>query len=398
MISMKLVIYKPIFILILFFHASFISLPYVNGYGLYKYAIIITVGLFLILHYKTFKGNQFKKINKWMYIYLIMVFLSSFMNRNLEIERKVFWVAIVFCVTVWEGFLLFEYFIIKERTKDLIDALFYLLLFYCILTDLVMIFFPTLHVEKGMYYLTGNKFRVSYLHIQLMILYLQKEKYIRNFLKVKKKDFKFFLLFLVSFCTCIYVECTTGAIGVLLVILFYYSMFWKGKTFKKPIVFLSILFFSTSILILFSGIVKLEPVRYLIEQVFHEDITLTGRLNIYKSLESVFTGHLLYGYGMGSSYEIIMKMIGAPNTQNGVLEIILEQGVIALFLLILLVWQIFKYMEKRESTNYAIIILYIYILFASIEITLDISFILWLALALVFEKNFEFIYESHNQI
>ena len=93
---------------------------------------------------------------------------------------------------------------------------------------------------------------------------------------------------------------------------------------------------------------------------------------------------------MGSSFEVMMKMIGAPNTQNGVLEIILQQGILSLIGLLILTWTVFKYISKKEDTNYALMMIYIYILFAAIEITLDVSFLLWLGLALVFEEKSQY--------
>lgn len=388
---MKIRIYKPIVFLILIFHAAFIDLPYVEGYGLFKYISLVMVGVFLILQYRTFKKHKFKEVNLWMILYATMVVISSFVNKDGGLERNVFGVAIIFAITIIEVFFLFEYFVIKGRMRELITTLYYLLLIYCVLTDVVMVLFPTLHIEKGMYYFTGNKFTISYLHLQLLIVYLQKEKYIRHFGKVNMKDIMFMILSIFSFIVCINVECTTGMIGIILLVAFYYFIAKKGKTLKKPQIFIGILVISVSVLFLFSGVLQMEPIRYVVEEIFHRDISLTGRLDIYEKIDSVFLGHVLFGYGMGSSFEVVMKMIGAPNTQNGVLEIILQQGILSLILFIVLVWKIFKYVSRRNNINYALIMLYIYALFASVEITLDISFIIWLGLALVFEEDFEML-------
>lgn len=386
---MSLRIYKSILCFILFFHVAFINLYYINGYRFLQYILMLVVGAFLLSHLKIFRYSKLKKINKIIFLYIIMVLVSSFLNRNLEIERQVFYVAIVFSVVVIEAFFLLQYFIIKRQTKELINILFYLLLFYCLLTDIIIILFPKLHIINDMYYFTGNKFEVSYLHIQLLIIYLQREKRKLNFLKFNKKDFIFTVLVILSFTICFIVKCTTGMIGVFLLIYFYYYFsYFKAQKLKKPEIFIGILFISSTILLLFSNIIEIGPIRYLVEDVFHKDITLTGRLNIYQKIDSLFSKfHIIFGYGMGSSFEVAMKMIGAPNTQNGVLEIILQQGIISLSLLIILIWQVLKYSCQNKSINYALIMLYIYILFTSVEITLDISFLIWLALLLVFENN-----------
>ena len=388
---MLIKIRKSIFCFILFFHAAFINLYYINSYRYCKYIFLLLTGGFLLYHFKIFKYSEFKKINRTLFLYITMVLISSFLNRNLQIERQVFYVSIVFSVVIIEIFFLFEYFIIKRKTKELINTLFYLLLFYCLLTDIIIISFPTLHITNNMYYFIGNKFGVSYLHIQLLVVYLQKEKRKLEFFKFRKKNFIFIALVVFSFTICFIVKCTTGMISIFLLIYFYYYFLYsRNQKLKKPGVFIGILFVSSSILMLFSNIVEIDLIRYIIENILHKHLTLTGRLNIYQEINTIFSRfHIIFGYGMGSSFEVVMKMIGAPNTQNGILEIVLQQGMISLVLLIILIWQVLKYACQSKNINYALIVLYIYIIFTSIEITLDISFFIWLALVLVFEKNFK---------
>ena len=60
---MNIKIYKPIVFLILLFHASFINLPYINGYGIYKYVILLIVGAFLLIKFQTFRKHEYKNVS-----------------------------------------------------------------------------------------------------------------------------------------------------------------------------------------------------------------------------------------------------------------------------------------------------------------------------------------------
>lgn len=382
---MKMKLYIPSIFLILLFHASFITLPYWNNYYNFKYLIILIVGIFLIFRCNVFKKCEFQKINIILVMYLIMVVISSYINRFNVLSRNVFLSSIVFAVVIIEVFLLFEYFSIKGRTETFINTLFYLLLMYLIITDIIMILFPTLHIQKGMYYFIGNKFLVSYLHLQLIVLYLQKHSHERKMSTLKK--IPLILLCSITLFICIYVECSTGVIGIFLLLILYciekkYPMF-----LKNPKTLFIILFISCSTLLLFSDVLKFGPVRYFIEEILNEDITLTGRMVIYSKINTILSDHLLFGYGFGSSFDVIMNTIGAPNTQNGVLEIILEQGLISFFLMMILVYVVFKKNKKNLKVNYSLIMVYIFLILSSIEITLDTTFMIWIAISLTCDSK-----------
>ncbi|MDJ8944481.1 hypothetical protein PTN97_10545 [Clostridium perfringens] len=376
---MKIRLYYPSLFVVLLFHASFITLPYWNDYYHFKYVVLFIVSIFLAFNYNVIFNKKYKTVNLILFMYLFMVLLSSYINKNNELSRDSFLSAIVLVAMILEVFLLFEYFSIKGKVDKLICTLYYLVLFYLILTDIIMIIKPTLYIEKGMYYLIGNKFTVSYLHLQCIILYLQKNK---NNFNLRQKIL-LFIHCLITLLVCIYVECSTGIMGFFIMLLYIIIGRKHGTILKNPKNILLTILISSSILILFSGILNNKFIAFFIENILHEDITLTGRMTIYSKLAVVFSDHICFGYGVGSSFDIIMKTIGAPNTQNGVLECILEQGIISVSLLMVLIYVIFKKIQKSSEKVVVVTILYIYAVLSSIEITLDISFIIWLAIALV---------------
>ena len=247
-----------------------------------------------------------------------------------------------------------------------------------------------------MYYLIGNKFSVSYLHLQLIVLFAQKIQF-DNYVKLNKKII-FILYSLLTFFICYTVECSTGIVALFFLIIgLVFHKELENLLIKPKTIIFTLLFFTT-MLFIFSSILDNAFIKYIIVDILHEDITLTGRMTIYAIIGEILKGHYILGYGMGSSFEV-MNFMHAPNTQNGLLECILEQGILSTSLLIIIIYSIFKKANKKKSNVISIYMIYIYVFLSCIEITLDKSFLIWLALVLVTSNDLKKInkrFEKEN--
>lgn len=379
---MKIKFYFPSILLILLFHVSFISFPYWDGYNNFKYLIVAFVGIFLVFNFRIVLNKKYLPINFVLILYLLFVMISSYINKGKISYRNIFLSSIIFAIVIIEFFLMCEYYSIKEKLKEMINILFYLFLFYMIVTDVLLLFKPTLYIEHDMYYLIGNKFSVSYFHLQYLIIYLIRCKFYNN--NDINSKIMFFIYCLITFVICMKIECSTGIIGLVFFVVFYCINNVNTKLLKKPMLILFTLVFSSSFFLLFSDIVKNKYVEYFIETILNEDITLTGRMTIYKNLSKVISGHLIFGYGYGSSYEVMKNLIGAPNTQNGLYECLFQSGIIATLLMLVLIYLVFKYSQNSKNKSLPIIMIYIFAVLSSVEITLGTTFLAWLALSLVY--------------
>lgn len=129
--------------------------------------------------------------------------------------------------------------------------------------------------------------------------------------------------------------------------------------------------------------------RFIVVNVLGKDPTLTGRMIIYSNVADILPGHIFTGYGHGSTYEVCMEAIGAPNTQNGLMEILTQYGIFGVISFFVLTYMCFKN-HKTSNINAAfplVSMLYIYILLASIEVTLSQNFILVLGLVILLFYN-----------
>lgn len=378
---MKIKLYFPTIFLILLFHASFITFPYLGNYNLLKYLIVLVVGIFLAFSFKTFLNKRYRTINIMLLLYLAVTVISSFVNRHNVHERNVFLVAILYSLVLIEVFFMFEYFSIKNKTVDLISVLYYLTLFYVILTDCLLIAKPNLYIEKDMYYLIGNKFAVAYLHLQLIVLYLQKFKFINK--STVNQNIIITIFFVITLFICFKIECSTGIIGLFALLILLLLNKSNKNILKKPQTLLIVLFVSCSILLIFPMILKNSFVSHVIVDILGEDLTLSFRMMIYKKAPKLLLANFVFGTGLGSSFEVVMKYMHAPNTQNGLMECILEQGIVGTVLLLILIYFVFKYIDKSKYSVPAIAMIYVFSVLASVEITIDQTFIIWLAIAMV---------------
>lgn len=182
-------------------------------------------------------------------------------------------------------------------------------------------------------YLFGNKFMVSYLHMQALGFAGQ---YLCLTGRWPHWSGKILLAAFGSagMAMCAHVQCTTGMIGiaVMTAMLLLPLGGWLRKILSHPQTVLAIFAAANALLLNGDFLWELPMVQGLVVDILHEDLTLNGRLNIYAILPKVFEGHWLFGYGYGS--DTITNLIGYGNAQNGILQYVLDGGLIGLGALI----------------------------------------------------------------
>ena len=117
-----------------------------------------------------------------------------------------------------------------------------------------------------------------------------------------------------------------------------------------------------------------KPVQYVIINVLHEDLTLTGRMNIYNEISNILLEHKWLGYGYGKSYDIIMSRIGYADSQNALMECIINYGIVGTGVLLLIFYFSIKLSNGNERKFYIMIYLYAMVVMGVVEITINLLF------------------------
>ena len=367
--------------LFLLYHIVFIKFPYISIYTtIQRLAIIFLFIIILPYSIQCLKKTNLT-IKSLLVFYIVIVLISSIINRNNMIITNTVVSGISYVLTIIELFVVFSTVREKRSIEFIVRVFLFFTIFYIVATDLLI--FVNHDMFLGEYYLIGNKFNVGYKHLELIVLLLMKRNI--NLLKNRNNIFLNSILIISIISGIIFsylVDSTTGIISIVILGLL---LLLKDKLLYNSLFFVSILIGSSLVVIFINRLLTLGIVENFIVNVLHKNITLTGRTIIYDSIPKLIKGHLLFGYGYNTAYEVWTKYVSyMPNAQNGLINCVFEQGLIATSIMIILIKKIINKASKVKALyriyKPIIALLYVYAIIATIEITIDLAFIGWVFL------------------
>lgn len=379
----KWCIRKSTLLIFLSYWFVFIQLPYFpksESSLLIKISTVITIGFLIPFVTRKILKKTFFSMNLLLLLFLIFIMISGV--KNAGTLKTVYPPSSSFLIAarIIGFFLLIEYLVEKQEILNLISVYSTLTLILVIINDFLIIGFPGLTASMNPLFFIGNKFSVVYSHLQLMALLMMKQsiengKWNRNIIVGVAV-----LSAIISFK----VECITGLIGLLLFIVFYILISSTKRLVYNPVVFMAILAGSSLFVVLYEVVLLNPYVQTLITTVLKRSLTLTGRTYIYANIFNVLKNHWLWGYGYGSSYEVCVKYLYYADTQNGILEWILQTGIfvtaIIIIIIVLVLIKCSKNTFNRKKTISILALLYAFSILSSIEITIDMNYFMLLGI------------------
>lgn len=257
--------------------------------------------------------------------------------------------------------------------------------FFVIVNDIMLFFFSEMAGHFGGEWWTsfflGTKFDVGYMHLffiaSLFSVFFQKQT------EKVGKGIVFVALIGLTLCSTIFVDCNTGIVSVTIFIIFSLIARKKYTFFIKPQVFSVVLLSTILFVIVYSVFLDTPIVKFVVQEVFNRDMSLTGRTDIYKLLGNALTNKIWTGYGYGINYNVSKALFNYDNTQNGLMEWVLQVGIIGTGFLIFFLYVLFYRISKAKPSSVIIPILsFIYALtiIAMIEISLDLFYFMAIGL------------------
>ena len=380
-----------VFISIFLFHSIFIYLDDGSGIGR-RIQAGCTILPLLFVFSKIRYFFSIKKVNVAVLLYCLLLLVTSILSKSIDIsylhssgidggedyKSTSYSVGILYAINFLMLFTYVNYFTKIGKIHILFDTFFKISLFYVVITDLIFIVVGNIFFEG---YLIGNKFNVSYLHIFCAIFFCMKGLYSRG--SYNKLTFYFLLMF--ALVISIVVQCTTALLGCIIVFcMFFYKSYFKRKIYNVW-VFIVILAFCSSFFFLFSFALENPIIQYVIVDVLGKDPTLSYRTVIYSGIGESLTLRPLWGFGVENAHSILRFSLGFANAQNGILNLLLEQGIFGVVSFLFLLITILKYNNNKNTYNRKLsypLLVYIlmYIIISSVEITFNSSFIALLLL------------------
>lgn len=330
-------------------------------------------------------------------VFCLLLIGSMLVNRNTTVGVSPLRHTVRLLLYLVELFLLMIVLAETGRGASTLIFLFWYVLFIAVINDLLLLS-RVITFGSGKYenYLVGTKFSVSYIHMNLLTLWV-----IRGRWNGRKRWWGKLLILLAAayiVLLSIRVNCMTGIIGCLALVALFALLNSPRKNkllrFTSPRMLVLVLVASVVFAFIADSIVQIPLVEYVVEDVLGRDTTITGRTNIYEMYLRNLEGRWLAGFGYGNGNEVAVTLFGYENVQNGLLQWTLQVGIPATVGLVLVMYQVFSQINRRSDKNMdkilpLVALIYTYIILGTIETTFNMAFIMWFALVfmLVNEKK-----------
>ncbi len=337
--------------------------------------------LFVCLNFSIYKNiftGEYKKINLLTVIWLLIILYSGYVNQHLfydsvswngelldSMHSMRFEHVVLYVLNFFSSILYYQY--LKRCNKCAV----FLKYFMAIMFAYAAISNINVLIISDSNYLVGNKFYVCYLNLYAITLYCF---YYPVF--DKKKVFLFRTFILISILIAVKTECTTAILGSLLMYCFFLKLRYKfmlrlydWKTFLYGLIFFDVIFFFFTMTFLDNPIM-----RFIIVDVFGEDMTLTGRLDIYAAVGGLLAECPLWGFGVNNAHMMTVMYGVGSNAQNGILNYMLEVGILGVVASFLLLFEMLKKSKENYGAYAMICFTYIMLVLSSIEITFTTYF------------------------
>lgn len=322
---------------------------------------------YVFLNYKIIIKSRIRTI-AFAILFVAWGFISARENEMVTPQTAIFLINTITVVM----------FVTAVRAKGKFDAILYATLIFfggvCLINDVDMII---KQYNSASDYFVGNKFQVVYYHYILLSLLL-------CIPKIKKNKFIGCVLAALIMFICIFVDCMSGLIGL---IIFMFLLFYKDlNRFSGWKSYLMILLFVFGFNIVYGYVSSTGFVKSLL-LMLKRDVSLTGRLAIYEIAIPLIMKSPIWGYGYGTT--IVHDLFGFANSQNGIFDLMLNYGIPGMVFFLLMIGNAIV-VDSDWSKNKSLFCLAItFLLLGTIEITYGRVLIVVMALLLCYKEDME---------
>lgn len=256
----------------------------------------------------------------------------------------------------------------------------------------IIILIATGNLQKAVlneFLFSRGKFPTAYIFLFYLMFFCMVWKGNRYFPKRWKKSL-FIIQAIGCIGICILIETSTGIIATLLFLML--TLLGKNliRIIENPFVIVGLIIASMFLVFGLSAILQLPFVQNIIVNVLHEDLSLTGRMELYNLLYPLVMKSGLWGGGFGSYVAATLAYHGWYNAQNGLAEIILKYGFVGGVTFLTLV---FISVAGDKSKNIMLYLaIFVFIIVAIVEVPFNNGFIFLLSLLQVqYDNKVDFI-------
>lgn len=290
--------------------------------------------------------------------------------------------TLVVCLSILDIFGITARYARRYGIEELLERAYYISAAYVLINDMSVLYVGRLtssitSAQAAIMYFSGNKFAVAFLHMIFTSLFCchQDDSWKENWFG----RIKFVLLGIYNIFICMLMKCGTGMIGCVLIMVLCLFRKYLSRIINKPLTFVVVLIV-LNYLFIGTNVVLSNPIVQNFILMIGKDLTLTGRIDIYPKLAEIIKARPLIGYG--DSTQIVMRIVGYGNAQNGVFHIFIQYGFIGTIMFFYMCCKtIASIGKKRINLAYPILAYVIAMVVCSlVEICFSYNFLLAIAL------------------
>lgn len=359
---------------ILLYATTFINIRYIPEYNLFRDVCIIIVAIYLALNIKKVCRKCDKVVLGGLLLFVALLVFSFYQNVDIAYAHRNG--LIIFSISLIELYLCLSINTSAYKAQNLIEVFCRLQIIFLTINDILIIVAPGLRLKYGDIYLLGDKFTVAYQHLILIALLLTRESIRKRKIILSTK-----IKVLVLTGLMIYISFMTNSATALVLMplfLLFLILRTKGHNFIYD-GYISLLVLSTFFVFFYEVVLSITPVQMLITQVLGRSATLTERTKIYALIPTLLKGKLLWGYGYGTSYNVMISTYLFPNTQNGIMEWVWQGGIFAAIVLLICIWLLLKNVKSKnlqfENYRFLYAVACVFAVISSIEIVINLQYL-----------------------
>lgn len=321
--------------------------------------------------------------NKSILVYLCVVLIATIVNMGISTRLMT---ALVIGIEYVLLFVAMKALIMIRGTSRTLNGILKITVWIVLIVDLCVIGTRGKGIGGSSilpYYLIGNKFAVSYLHMFFLGIFLCKHAISRNFIRRIITN-----IIVTAFCAfiCYMVDCNTGIVGCIVIGSLTFLIGRKKKVsdfLLRPATYLIIFCGLTFLLVGTQVLLNNVSFQNIISNVFNRGVTWTGRLEMFQLTLQAFYKQPIWGYGINSTY--VQQILGWGNAQNGILKIMLDTGIMGIISFLIVVYSVFYKARKKENMIKIFpIVSFLYGMAVCSTVEINISGLYFWALALVY--------------
>ena len=322
--------------------------------------------------FQNLKSKYFLKFNIHIALFCVVIFASWYISKSyiaqytLPTVPTTKLVRVLFIsISLFISILFLQYHAKKGRGEYILGNLIKIFFVYTVLIDLQSLTVSARAIEEQIYW-AGNKFSLTYSNLWLAFLYFLKNPDLRG-----QKRTVYYSMLVVTLFISIHSDCSTLVIATFVMFLLTWLRDSKlSKVLCQPSFFIISIVLSASLMVFFSAVVFQIPFfNYVLVKILGESEDMTGRLLLYERLTTILLDHPLWGYGIRNVASIIEPLIPTiKNSQNGVLQLYLEMGIMGVVTYFAYLIRIVLHAQGRKMLYPVIVLLYMYLVIGLVEI------------------------------